>query len=193
MADKANPNCDSSIETGSLAAFAEKNGLKLVMRGAQCGRLMLGEQKLVAESGPGCAQRLRAWLEGWVQSQASHTPRMVSGSVIVTVDSRRFYIKYHWVVPSTLVPKLSQEFNQMVEEHVPDEIKKGATRGLMCSLETDGGGISEVHGWWCAGFEEERLEAAKRAKLQAQDDAHMAYLQSLTTACRVSVSHSTSI
>ena len=184
MADKVNTDIDGSTEAGSLAAFAEKNGLKLVLRGAQCGRLMLGDQELVVARGLGCAQRLRAWLEGWVQSQASHTPSMVSGSVMVTVDSRQFYIKYHWVVPSTLVPQLSQELNQMVEEHVPDEIRKGATRGLMCSLETDGGGISEVHGWWCAGFEEERLAAAERAKWQAQDDAHMAYLQSLTTACK---------
>jgi len=181
--NRLNSNIDGSNETGSLAAFASEHGLKLVQRGAY-GRLMMGEQKLVVARGLDWAQSLRAWLDGWAQSQVVHKPSMVSGRVSVTVDAQEFLIKYHWVLPKSLVPVLSQDFRQMVEQHVPTEIKKGATRGLMCSLETDGGAIAQVHGWWYSGQEEEELAAVDQARWKARNEARKAYFDLLKTTCQ---------
>jgi hypothetical protein len=101
----------------------------------------------------------------------------------VRVDGQN--IKYFWIVPATIARAFWADVDQVVAEHIGDELKRGATRGLMHCFEKDGGHTADVHGWWWSGNEEEVLQEKEHAARLADMAAIREYLDELERVCTI--------
>lgn len=172
-----NENEESMRPVQQLAA---DSGLTLVVRGTRYARLQLGDKKLTVFRDAGWEPATRAWLAGWGQSQNERKLWRLDGCV--EVDGRE--IQYFWVVPATIISAFRVDADQVVAEHVRDEFKRGATRGLMHSYEEDGAHTTDVHGWWWSGNEEAVLREKEAAAREAKEAAYRKYDDELELLCK---------
>jgi hypothetical protein len=145
-----------------LYDYASQHGLKLVVRGAQYGRLEMGGKKIVHFRGPDpdWQSRMRIWLDGWGRSQEEHRPVKFSGTVAVAGRT----VEYSWIAParSATSPRtrnLDLQARSAVNlAHLFNPVK---THGETYILDPHGGLEVDIHGRW--GFaEEESIEIPRR-------------------------------
>lgn len=155
--------------------------LTLTRRGTRYARIIKNDKALAVFRGDDWQVAARAWLAGWRQSQMEHELCSVKGQVLVNGH----LISYFWAVPLTLAQEFRDGADRWAREHVRDELRRGASRGLMGSIESDGGHTFEALGWWWSGNEKEVLSAKEEAAYAAGKLALQNYLGQLRRVCSV--------